>query len=234
MSDFRRPSKTERNLHYLRSIGLGIQQNPYLEDRFQKAKLFLIICEGLNTEPEYFRSFRVPGKTVIIEGGRGSKSALVDYAILLRSHPEYQDREIWCVYDFDIKADEAATQREDFNQSIVKANQYGLRVAWSNDAFELWFLLHYQKIDTALNRNNIYEILKEKWGLTSFRKQSKQAGFCKTIYELLGGHDSKEQRLAVRRAKELHESYQSRSDFYLHCPCTTVYQLVEELNKYVK
>ena len=65
----------------------------------------------------------------MIEGGCGSKTALVDYALNLKNSEEYSGREIWCVFDYDLKPDEAATQPQDFNNSIVKAEQHGLKVA---------------------------------------------------------------------------------------------------------
>jgi hypothetical protein len=234
MIDYKKPLKAKANEDYLRTLGIKKEVSPYKEEVIEQKKLFLIICEGENTEPGYFEGFPVPTKTVLIEGGCGSKTALVDYALELRKEEKYQNREVWCVFDFDIKPDESASQPEDFNKSIEKANQNGLNVAWSNDAFELWFVLHYQKLDTALTRKELYPILKEKWGLESFSKEAKTIKFCEDHYERFGGSKSKQQELAIRRAKELHAKFIERKDYSKHCPCTTVYLLVEELNKNLK
>src|SRR5579872_6040604 len=137
MIDYRKPNKARANEVYLRSLGIQKDSNPYREETIDKNKLFLLVCEGLNTEPGYFEGFPVPTKKVLIEGGCGSKTALVDYAIKLKQDPVYTDREIWCIFDFDVKPDEAATQSADFNGAIRKAEQNGLKTAWSNDAFEL-------------------------------------------------------------------------------------------------
>lgn len=229
-----KPSKQQKNEAYLRSQGFQINVNPYLEEDIEQKKLFLIICEGENTEPWYFKSFPVPSKTVIIESGCNSKTALVEYAITLKQKEDYKNREIWCVFDFDIKLDEHATQPEDFNNSIEMAKANGMNVAWSNDAFELWFLLHYQHVDTALTRTEIYPVLKDKWKLKSFHNEAKTEAFCKENYERHGGTKSKEQLLAIRRAENLYRQYQGRTDYANQCPCTTVYLLVEELNKNLK
>ena len=155
------PGKEKRNEDFLRSTGINLQANPYNEEKLIPKKLFLIICEGQNTEPKYFEGFPVPTKTILIEGGKGSKTALVNYALEIKNSKKYEgeNREVWCVFDFDIKPDEAATQPQDFNNSIEKAEANGMRVAWSNDAFELWFVLHYQKIDSAVTRNELFPIL---------------------------------------------------------------------------
>lgn len=171
--DYRKPSKQQANAAYLKTLSPNTVDNPYNEETIEKTKKFLIVCEGQNTEPLYFEGFPVPSKTVIIEGGKGTKTTLVEYAIKIKDDPEYAGREVWCVYDFDVKPDETATQPQDFNHSILKAFQNNIHVAWSNDAFELWFVLHYQKIEAGITREGLYEILKDRWGLEFFKKNGK-------------------------------------------------------------
>lgn len=231
---YTRPSKKKRNENYLKTLSPNATNSPYDEESVDQTKKFLIICEGQNTEHRYFENFPVPSTTVLIEGGKGSKTALVNYAIQIKDESEYSGREVWCVYDYDIKPDEAATQRQDFNQSIIKAVQNGMHVAWSNDAFELWFVLHYQKVDTALTREELFPILRDKWKLESFHNEAKTDSFCRGSYDRHGGSESEGQILAIRRAKELHEAYGNQQNYADQTPCTTVYLLVQELNKYIK
>ena len=230
--DYRQPSKEKANEAYLRAIG-KLNDRPYNEEQIEQKTLFLIICEGKNTERYYFESFPVPSKTIKVIGGCGSKTSLVDYAIQLSKEAEYSDREIWCVYDFDIKPDEALTQPEDFNSSIEKALANGLKVAWSNDAFELWFLLHFQELTSALTRDEIDPILKDKWQVERMR-DAKTAEFCMDHYKRHLTLTTSNQKLAIRRAKKLHDGYGGRTDYAKLVPCTTVYLLVEELNKNIK
>jgi hypothetical protein len=235
MMEYRKPSKQIRNEEFLRNAnGYDSNQNPYAEEKIETNKLFLIICEGGNTEPYYLKSFPVPTNSVIIEGACNTKTKLVDYALKLKNKKENIDREVWCVFDFDIKPDEAATQPKDFNNAILKAEANGMKVAWSNDSFELWFLLHYQNLVSCITRKEINSILKETWELSSFKKLSKKPNFSKNIYKLLGGDQSSQQLLAIDRAERLHNLYLQRADYSNHCPCTTVYKLVTELNKYLK
>lgn len=234
--DPRKPSKERANAAYFESTRTTISmlnEDPYNEETEDSIKSFLIICEGKNTEPSYFRSFPVPSKQVKIEGGRNSKNSLVDYAIEQMKKEDNQGREVWCVYDFDFKPDEHLTQPQDFNSSIARAEANGIKVAWSNDAFELWFVLHYQKLEGQQTRERLYAILKDAWGLESFHNEAKKVQFCKEMYDRLGGSKSESQKLAIRRARELHESFQPQIDYSNHCSCTTVYLLVEELNKYL-
>lgn len=233
--DYNKPNKKQRDEDFLKQYGISIpNNNPYSEETEQVKKLFLIICEGENTEPKYFEAFPVPTSTVEIMGGCNTKTKLVDYALKQKKLPKYKDHEVWCVFDFDVKPDEAATQPRDFNTAIKKAEKNGMKVAWSNDAFELWFVLHYQHLDTGITREELYKILKGHWKLDSFHKDAKTVDFCKQHYERHGGRESKEQKTAIKRAVALHKQYKGRQDYAKHCPCTTVHLLVKELNKNLK
>lgn len=232
---YSKPNKQQRNEDYLKQNGNSIpNKNPYSEEVEEIKKLFLIICEGDNTEPKYFEAFPVPSSTVEIKGGCNTKTKLVDYALMQKKLPKYEDYEVWCVFDFDRKPDEAATQPRDFNSAIKKAEKNGMKVAWSNDAFELWFVLHYQYLDTAITREELYEILKGHWKLGSFHNDAKTIKFCEGHYDRHGGFNSDKQKAAIKHAEALHKKYKGRQDYAKHCPCTTVHLLVKELNKNLK
>jgi len=230
--DYNKPSKEDANATYLRSIGYT-PGNAYNEESIEKKKTFLIICEGENTEPLYFEGFPVPSKAVITMGGKNTKNKLVEFALEQQKKPEHKDREIWCVFDMDIKPDEGATQPADFNSAIIRAEAAGLQVAWSNDAFELWFILHYQDLTAALTRHELYPILKEKWKLDSFHKTAKTENYCMEHYDRHLA-DGAVQELAIRRARNLHKRHEGARNYADQCPCTTVYKLVEELNKNIE
>jgi hypothetical protein len=230
--DYKKPSKNNANEAFMRQNGI-IRKADVYKEILQIRKSFLIICEGQNTEPLYFKGFHLPNNEILIEGACNSKTSLVDYALKVSTKEKYAGREVWCVFDYDVKPDEAATQPQDFNNAITKAESNGMKVAWSNDAFELWFVLHYQQLDVHVTREKLNEVLKKEWGLKDFNNNAKTVAFCEGHYERHGGSKSEMQKLAIKRAKELHASYNGR-DFANHCPCTTVYLLVEELNKNLK
>ena len=51
---------------------------------------------------------------------------------------------VWVVFDRD--------DFNDFNEAIALAERKGYKAAWSNEAFELWYLLHFIYLDTAISR----------------------------------------------------------------------------------
>jgi len=205
-----------------------INKSAYQVKSKEIKKSFLIICEGENTEPEYFKSFPVVTASVETIGLGSSKTTLVRKAIELSKREEHRGKEVWVVFDFDIKRDQEG-QKEDFNEAIRLAQYKNLKVAYSNDAFELWFVLHYRPITAQFTRKEYYEILSEKWGV-NYEKVGKEKKFASEIYEKLMQASQEE---AIKRSdkllrEQIDKSYAERN------PCNTVFELVRELNKYLK
>lgn len=193
---------------------------------------FLIYCEGVNTEPLYFKSFPVTTETEVVAIGLGrSCSALIEKVIDLLNTAAYlkgqanydEDRQIWCVFDKDSKGD--PHEDHDFNRAIELAQQNSIHVAYSNDAFEVWFVLHDRYLEGALHRSQYYDILSQKLGYNYVRygKDKKNA-------QNLYGFFLSTQTNALKFAEKLHKN-QEHLPPNRQNPCTLVYQLVTALNK---
>ncbi|MBK8923645.1 MAG: RloB domain-containing protein [Saprospirales bacterium] len=202
-------------------------KKPYALESESPQKTFLIVCEGANTEPYYFRSIPAPNVDIKIEGGHGSKTALVKRALELRKREEYSGREVWCVYDMDFRGEQVG-QKQDFNQSIEIARNAGMHVAYSNDAFELWLVLHYQLIEQSLLRFNYYRILEDLWNLENYEEEGKKRAFCNSLYDRLCSDPRASQDRAIANAIRLLETHQDRP-FADQNPCTTIFQLIEAI-----
>ncbi|WP_414755960.1 RloB family protein [Anabaena sp. CCY 9910] len=175
---------------------------------------FLIVCEGQKTEPNYFRSFRVPKVVIDVQGLGINPTGLVDRAKELRSQGEYD--QIWCVFDRD------SWTEQDFCFAIKSANDEGIRIAYSNESFELWYILHFEFLDTGVSRSDYLRKLTALLGY-QYSKNSE------SIYdELL----SKQQK-AIRNAENLLNQY-SPCNPVKDNPSTTVHLLVLELNKFIR
>lgn len=172
---------------------------------------FLIVCEGEKTERNYFRRFRVPGKIIDVKGIGFNTISLVKEALKLRAKAEY-DR-VWCVFDRD------SFPAQNFNAALDLAASKGIEVAYSNEAFELWYLLHFDYHQAGISRKAYIDILERKLGYT-YEKNS----------EFM--YDELESRMpiAIRNAQRLLENYVPRHPERDN-PSTTIHLLVEELLK---
>lgn len=196
---------------------------------------FLIYCEGVVTEPEYFKSFPVNTETHVFSKGFGrSKTSLVEKtiqelskALFLKGQAQYDpDRQIWVVFDMDYKGRDE--DYKDFDKAIVIAKENQLQVAYSNDAFELWFVLHEKLWTPTCTRKIFYEELSKKFGF-NYEKKGKGVEFAKTLYNTF----LKDQHTAIKNAEKLFKTQKHLRPSQQN-PCTLVYELVEELNKCLK
>ena len=223
-------AKRKKHLENLKSN----RRNEPVLDRNEPSKLekptILIVCEGKNTEPSYFRQFKLSTATIKPIGEGYNTVSLVNRAIQLSEEKAYE--QVWCVFDKD------DFNNIDFNNAIqiAEANNFG--VAYSNQAFEYWVILHFNDhqgggMDRDDYNDKINELLKE-FGTTYDGKSSKI--ITDEIFDILEGVDTKTNKvrrdLAIERAKRNY-------DFFDHTNCakeessTTVFKLVEELIKYI-
>lgn len=190
-------------------------------------KTILIVCEG-QTEKLYFESFPVLGvkiKAIDLKGQVKLKLVETTKEIIDNAKEEYN--EVWCVFDMDVKrgADEFA----DFDNAISKALQLGYKVAYSNDAFELWFYLHFNLTSSQHLRSFYYAELGKRFGI-NYVKEGKKYAFCLKIYDILKSDCNSSQENAIERARLLYEQ-QENLPYHQQNPNTKVYELVQELNK---
>ncbi len=183
----------------------------------------LIVCEGKQTEPNYFNKFReklcalrkyrtedividiIPAKHVF-EDARQKKERIT---------PRYS--EVWCVFDKDRNTDDV------YNQLIAKrAKEENIHIAYSNPSFELWFLLHFDYCDSRLSGKDCEKKL-----------CNRMQEYSKTDIELFNKLGAK-QSVAIKNTETLMKMWEGKTDFAKHNPSTTVHELVEMLNEYLK
>lgn len=192
----------------------------------EKLVRFLIVCEGTKTEPHYFEALikdhTSTVREVTIEGEGRATVALVNRAQAIKQELERKNAmafdRVWLVFDKD--------NFNDFNEAIKKAKKLSFQCAWTNEAFELWYYLHFEYLDTGIERNAYIEKLqkffRKKMGDTHFEYEKGNPN----IYGLLQQHGSED--LAIRYAKKLRTLYKG-TDYASHKPCTMVDKLIEEL-----
>ncbi|XVO86067.1 RloB family protein [Pseudomonas palleroniana] len=175
-------------------------------------KKILIVCEGERTEPSYFKSFRVLKQCEIVGSGSNTIS-VVNHALKLMNQDDFL--ETWCVFDRD------SFPKRNVKRALQLADQNNIKVAFSNESFELWYVLHFEYLDTKITRAAYCNKLSE---LTGKKYKKNDSNFYKILLE--------RQKTAVTRAKTLESRIIPAGgctvDSY---PYTTVYKLVERLNK---
>ena len=139
----------------------------------------LIVCEGFKTEPNYFKSFHMMENSggLVFEitnaGGGINTIKVVQKAIELRDKAigDKKPYDItWAVFDKD------SFDADKFDNAIKMANSNGIRCAWSNEAFELWYIYHFENRITPMSRNEyahkITTLVREKQKLKTGKKST--------------------------------------------------------------
>mgnify|MGYP000035517287 FL=1 len=188
---------------------------------------FLIVCEGEKTEPNYFKAFidnrRSEVKEVNVKGCGCSTCQLINEAKKIQEKLEHErqvpfDR-VWLVFDKD--------EFKDFNKAIADAKKEGMNCAWSNQAFELWYVLHFQYLDTGVDRKQYIGMIEDKVMKASksktFKYKKNDVGF----YQILHEHGNED--FAFKNAEKLRNRHKGKVDYAAHNPRTEVDLLVNEL-----
>lgn len=172
---------------------------------------FLIVCEGEKTEPNYFKSFKLSNATIKIDGTGKNTLSLITHVKDNYNINDYD--QVWAVFDKD------SFPEKSFN-AAVKSRK--IRIAYSNEAFEMWYLLHFDYFSTGITRDKYIEKLNDLLG-HKYEKNST------SMYDEI----KDKQEIAIKNAKQLLEQYQNGETPSQMNPSTTVFVLVEELNKYL-
>jgi len=102
---------------------------------------------------------------------------------------------------------------------LARANR--IYVAYSNEAFELWYLLHFNYYITAISRQDYMDKLSD---LLKYKYEKNS--------EIMYKELKNKQKKAIQHAKKLYSTYEPNHNPEKNNPCTTVFRLVERLNEF--
>jgi hypothetical protein len=206
--------------------------------RRKPPKSLLIVTEGRNTEPSYFRALKdawnVHPKLLSIEpGGEGIPAKLVERADReledLRRKAKRQelaynelDRfdEVWIVFDT-----EHAQRQGRLQDGVDAANARGFHIAHTTPCFEFWLALHFASSAPPMDTCGEAVVHLESVGQLSRGSYSKTAGPALAFVQGLIGSVPD----AVRRAYDLARS--QTEDTFPANPSTSVQELVRSIHE---
>lgn len=209
----------------------------------------IIACEDLVSSPTYFRMIMASliksklitqDSLVIVKHGHSDPLGVLKD---LKEHEEdgkkyYDFEHKWIVIDRDIeRVNGGGHKKENFNNALKNAksakSNLNVDVAYINDSFELWYLLHFSYRNTAISRDEtVKQVIKklkelEPHKFTKLNKDNiKQENYTKSIFEVL----KPLQCTAIQNAKKLLASYGDSHNPESDNPSTTIHLLVEVLN----
>lgn len=204
----------------------------------------LIACEDENTEPYYFGKYKQlfediwPKETLFLKPigtGRNSlgvvKRAIEERSILANEANKTTIDQTWAVFDKD-DLDKSEGNRRNFIEAFELGKSENVKIAYSNECFELWLLLHFEDVDKEipLPRDEIYRRLEAALNKVCPEAFEYDHGNSNVVNLVIQYGDKNE---AIKRAEKLcsfhstakHEPIDSN-------PNTLVFELVKELDSW--
>ena len=199
-------------------------------------KFFLIVCEGTKTEPNYFEGMKnsLPPNMIRVADfvttgtGRNTLSVIEEAEKLIAY---YQDKntlqpidEVWVFFDRD------SFPRQNINNAITMAEQRGIFCAWTNEAFELWYILHFHLVEHQMSRRQYQQFIERELTNRTGKKFKYQKNSL-DMFALLMQYGDVQQ--AIKRAKKLAAIFGDRTDYADHNPRTEMHKLVQKLIQFL-
>ncbi|OAA91758.1 RloB family protein [Clostridium ljungdahlii] len=232
-------------------------------DKRKKRKIrptILIICEGKDTEVNYFKEFNLKYVNVDVKvadsksvGKNKSRktdpSHLVDKAIEFIENKydisEDDGDRVWCLIDVDIDyntADPTSKRAEELEKAYIKVKRYAkgkkvfIHLGLSNPCFELWYLLHYTYTIANLKSYDALKIkLEKETPLKDYEKN-------KSVYNIIVDHTNQAIENSFRLNKHHKDLGKTLIDYSKAPPELNIKNIVEsnpntrigELVKYIE
>ena len=191
---------------------------------------YLIICEGIQTEPNYFNGLKqeinkkygrkvdVLIPNIDVKGTGMNTISLINYAKKKVNQANKIYGQVWVVFDKDDYSD------KQFNMAIQECDY---NVAWSNPNFELWLLSHLKKVTRCISKDEILKELEKEFqknGLGEYQKNDNK------IFEKI----TKDGKIlkAINNCKQM-EELNGCGQASQRNPMTKVYKIVEDLKEYL-
>ncbi len=182
------------------------------------SKKVLIACEDTKSSRFYFtkmiKDYGLRGKVTFAKHiGTNPMKVLEAIKVHLLKDSHFDEK--WIVIDKD------SYSKSEFNGTIESARALNINVAYANEAYELWILLHFKKQNAHINRSQLNKELK---ALVDYEKNNE------FIYEIVKSKQSE----AIKRSKDVIKYFidiNRCSNPFNDNPSNTIYQLVESLEK---
>ncbi len=196
---------------------------------------WLVVCEGKQTEPNYFTgAIDAINETikedkyklkVEVKGMGMNTLSLVKSVDDIISNIEKCKNSIIPYDKVFVVFDKDSFTKDSFDNAVYMCKEKGYIPLWSNQAIEYWFLLHFNHIDSHMDRTLYQSKLNEYFKKAKLEYKYKKND--KTIYSKLIKYGSLEE--AKNRARNIYfknrENTPSNSE-----SCTTVYKFFDEID----
>lgn len=141
-----------------------------------------IFCEGTETEVHYFNAIKqllnLPTLKIQVKGVGQSSTNLLTYAVNSTKGAKNLDS-VWIVFDRD------SLSNDEVQKTYRLARKKNVGVAFSNCSFEVWLLLHFEKINfpSSFDQKIIYRKLEKFLNISKYENHKNDVLLLRKIAE---------------------------------------------------
>ena len=205
-------------------IGRWQRSKLRIRQRRPQRRRILIVCEGKETERNYFDQAKRVGfardnlAVTVKRGKGGSREQIAQFAAACKNGTNAKFDDAWCVMDA-----EQPTEKNPCEGAVRILIENGIKPCLSNPAFEVWLLSHFQKTTKAyLDCDAVQRDLNPHWKSHFDRDYDKAE---QNIFGLVSSLTA----TAVGNAQWAREEYHSSRPILDCNPATDIYKLVKHL-----
>jgi hypothetical protein len=187
----------------------------------------LIVGEGKETEPNYFRAFAKEhgarcGFCLVVKGAGGySPEHCINRALQELKSAKHRGQgydEVWCVFDVESVAKAASLAK-----ALAAARKSGIRTCLSNPSFEVWLIAHFERTSKSfIDAGAAEQHLDGHWHKACGQPYDKADS---RVYERVRAFTE----TAITNAREVHVTDHGRRSVEKCNSSTEVYRLVSLL-----
>lgn len=185
----------------------------------------IIVCEGKETEINYFNGFKTRNSGVDIIPLHGKCTDPKNIVLFAEEGMKFkwsvdliEGDSIWCVFDVD--ENKSHTIKDTYNYAKAR----NIKIALSNPSFELWFLLHYKDIFSPITRQEVIRELK-----TFIPDYDKTKKVNDLLFIKLNNAIARSKKLNLKHIKDQNELFSTESN-----PSSQVFELIEFIQKLIE
>lgn len=230
------PKKPKPHELRKRDVRVRLGREPQRKARLLRPERHLFVTEGTKTEPYYLtglvdliceRHGEEMRQQFEIIGEGDNTLNLLQKAERYQQNGADEYQHVWILYDQDDfppdSFDNTVKRCDAINKRFQREGRTTrFHAIWSNQCIELWFVLHFDYLQSNVNRKQYREILSRHIG-QHYEKTDKK------IFKVLYPHLDR----GMKHAIKLMDNYPQGAPPSQRAPATNVYRLIAHLREYM-
>jgi len=197
----------------------------------ERSEIWLFVCEGTKTEPNYLQSLigyanqlseESPIKAEIKGVGKNTESLINSVNNFFDCTDEFNAKKQGIPYSkVFVLFDKDSFEPKQFDNAIIMAENRGYIPIWSNECFELWYILHYDYYSSDNGRQSYFDRLSKLLKVKYDKAED--------IFSIIT--TDKRLKQAIQYSRKLDCEFTCEKSPSKKVPCTQMFKLIEEIEK---